>query len=419
MPVSRRALRSGRWPLLLSACLLFACARPRVPEASRSAAAGAQSSQAPEQLWSAAKTTLEQRCVVCHGCYDAPCQLQLGSFEGIERGASQIAVYEGSRLRAIDPTRLFVDAPSTPAWRDKGFFPVLPAQPADAAESLLVRMLQLKRQHPQPTTPTLSASDFDFEVERDQVCAEADDFDGFAKDHPLWGMPYGLPGVTEAEHAAIVGWVQAGSPHVHEPVLGPEVLREIDVWEQFFNEPSLKTQLFARYIYEHLFLASLYFHGLEERTFFRLVRSRTPPGQAVQEIPTRRPFDDPGPGRVYYRLVRRVGRTLLKTHMPYALSQQRLSRWRELFVEPQYQVKKLPAYDPVTAANPFKAFVDLPVRSRYRFMLEEAEFTMMGFIKGPVCRGQVALDVIEDRFWISFVDPESQVVASEADLLAR
>ena len=43
----------------------------------------------------------------------------------------------------------------------------------------------------------------------------------------------------------------------------------------------------------------------------------------------------------------------------------------------------------------------LPVRSRYRFMLEEAQFTLMGFIKGPVCRGQVALDVIEDRFWIN------------------
>ena len=30
---------------------------------------------------------LEQRCVVCHGCYDAPCQLKLGAWEGIARGA--------------------------------------------------------------------------------------------------------------------------------------------------------------------------------------------------------------------------------------------------------------------------------------------------------------------------------------------
>ena len=25
------------------------------------------------------KPILDQRCVVCHGCYDAPCQLKLGS----------------------------------------------------------------------------------------------------------------------------------------------------------------------------------------------------------------------------------------------------------------------------------------------------------------------------------------------------
>jgi hypothetical protein len=36
-------------------------------------------------------------------------------------------------------------------------------------------------------------------------------------------------------------------------------------------------------------------------------------------------------------------------------------------------------------------------------MLDEAEFTIMGFIKGPVCRGQVALNVIEDRFWVFFL----------------
>ena len=32
---------------------------------------------------------LESRCVVCHGCYDAPCQLKLSSPEGIHRGANK------------------------------------------------------------------------------------------------------------------------------------------------------------------------------------------------------------------------------------------------------------------------------------------------------------------------------------------
>ena len=58
------------------------------------------------------------------------------------------------------------------------------------------------------------------------------------------------------------------------------------------------------------------------------------------------------------------------------------------------------------AANPLTAFVQLPVNARYRFMLERAENTIMGYIKGPVCRGQVALNVINDHFWVYFVDPE-------------
>ena len=40
---------------------------------------------------------LEKRCVVCHGCYDAPCQLKLSSAEGIERGASKVQIYDGTR----------------------------------------------------------------------------------------------------------------------------------------------------------------------------------------------------------------------------------------------------------------------------------------------------------------------------------
>jgi hypothetical protein len=52
-------------------------------------------------------------------------------------------------------------------------------------------------------------------------------------------------------------------------------------------------------------------------------------------------------------------------------------------------------------------------------MLEEAHFTISGFIKGPVCRGQVALDEIDDRFWIVFVDPESPVIEQEASFLQQ
>jgi hypothetical protein len=102
-------------------------------------------------LWAAASQILERRCVVCHGCYDAPCQLQLGSFEGIERGASKTLVYDATRLRASEPSRLFIDAQGVSAWRKRQFFAVLPeSQAKDPYASLLVRVLELKRQQPLP-----------------------------------------------------------------------------------------------------------------------------------------------------------------------------------------------------------------------------------------------------------------------------
>ena len=52
-------------------------------------------------------------------------------------------------------------------------------------------------------------------------------------------------------------------------------------------------------------------------------------------------------------------------------------------------------------------------------MLCQAQYTIMGFIKGPVCRGQIALDVIEDNFWVWFVDPKAEIAAHDAAFLAR
>jgi hypothetical protein len=46
------------------------------------------------------KPILESRCIVCHGCYDAPCQLDLSAHEGIERGANKDLVYNAGRLLA-------------------------------------------------------------------------------------------------------------------------------------------------------------------------------------------------------------------------------------------------------------------------------------------------------------------------------
>ncbi len=70
------------------------------------------------------KPILEHKCIACHACYDAPCQLKLTSGAGLLRGATEKTVYNGTRLKDADPTRLFVDAHSQAQWREKEFFSV-------------------------------------------------------------------------------------------------------------------------------------------------------------------------------------------------------------------------------------------------------------------------------------------------------
>ena len=363
------------------------------------------------------KAVLEQRCMVCHGCYDAPCQLKLDAWEGLLRGASKDKVYDGTRLVNANLTRLFEDARSVDEWRAKGFYPVLDER--DPQRATLLRMLQLKRDHPLPAGPVLPDG-FDFRLDRNQQCSKPDEFDAFARDYPLWGMPYGMPALEDAEYTLLSEWLEQGAPGVPRAAPAPAVQAEINRWEAFFNRPGIKQKLVSRYIYEHLFIGDLYFSDLPGvPRYFTLVRSRTAPGEAIEIIATRRPYDSPGDEPFYYRLQALRTSVLDKRHMPYALNDARMTRWNALFFEPEYEVSRLPGYQASVAANPFVAFRELPVASRYQFMLDEAQFTIMAYIKGPVCRGQVALNVIDDHFWVIFTDPNVMDPDQNAAFLAR
>ena len=62
------------------------------------------------------------------------------------------------------------------------------------------------------------------------------------------------------------------------------------------------------------------------------------------------------------------------------------------------------------AVDPFFWNPEVPHQSHrfapQLFMLDNAEYFVRTFIRGPVCRGQIATDVIRDNFWALFQAPE-------------
>jgi len=345
------------------------------------------------------KPVLDGRCAVCHGCWDAPCQLLLTSHAGAARGATKLPVYDNARLGNAEPTRLGVDAHGD-EWRARGFHEVLEA--AGPGGSLMARMLALGASRPFAPGTQLPAS-VGLDINRKLSCAAPDEFDAYAREHPDGGMPYGTAPLNESELRVLASWLAQGAP-------GPAPLADatpadVAVWEAFLNADSLKERIVARYLYEHWFVAHLYFADRPAGPFYRVVRSRTGPGAPIDEIATVRPYDDPG-GAFWYRL-RPLEETIVhKTHIVYPLSPARLARLRQLFLGTDWTPTRLPSYAIAEASNPFVSFAEVPARARYQFFLDDARYFVMTFIRGPVCRGQVAVDVIEDHFWIAFASPD-------------
>ncbi|MBX8616378.1 fatty acid cis/trans isomerase, partial [Pseudomonas cichorii] len=345
---------------------------------------------------------LTQKCVACHACNDAPCQLNLGSGEGMSRGANKTPVYQGERSAAMTPTRLFYDASGTDAWRSKDFYSVLDAQGSQA--SLMARMLELGHSAPLPPNSKIP-DDIVLGLNRENLCPLPGEFPAYAKAHPTGGMPLAVAGLSDAEYQTLQRWLAAGAPVEQQPIM-PNVAEaaQIAEWEALLNRPGSREALVGRWLYEHLFLAHVYFEGGDTGHFFQWVRSRTPSGKPVDLIATRRPNDDPG-NDFYYRLIPVQGVIVHKTHITYPMSPQKLKRVKDLFYGSNWSVNAMPGYGPGHRANPFLTFEAIPAQARYQFMLDNAEYFVRTFIRGPVCRGQIATDVIRDHFWVLFQEP--------------
>ena len=237
---------------------------------------------------------LDSRCVVCHSCYNSPCQLKLSSFEGLERGGTDLPVYDSSRFRAQEPTRLFMDAKSAEERREKGFHSLRENTAGEGLNnSLMLQLLDAGM-----TRPELSG---DFRPETDELSCSANDNElgEYLEDRPNGGMPFGFPALSQPEYETIAAWLQQGMPGpspkeqramtTPSPAAAPEVAK----WEQFLNQSDPKYAMTARYLYEHYFLAHLSFVDASPLEFYELVRSSTAPGKPIEIIATVRPYDRP------------------------------------------------------------------------------------------------------------------------------
>lgn len=369
------------------------------------------------------KPVLQKRCVVCHSCYNSPCQLKMTSWEGMDRGASKKEVYNAQRLKTMDPSRLFVDAETTEEWRKKGFFNIKSGEEVtDYEESIMFTLLDHKRKN--PALISQCRDEETFKSEDELTCAETTgEVDDFLRTHPNRGMPFGFPKLKQDEFNTIVGWLSQGAngptdDEEHELKFIPKTDQQwIDKWEELLNLQYAKNEMTARYLYEHLYLAHITFKT-GSGNFYELVRSTTEPGLPIKIIATVRPYDSPGTPRFFYRFRKIHSIIVHKTHMVFPMDQTQYDRVNELFINKDWDQRAYTqSYDKKLSANPFEVFEQIPVRSRYEWLLDNARYTLMTFIRGPVCKGQVALNVVNDQFWVLFMDPDYDISVKDPQFL--
>ncbi|MBN0987911.1 fatty acid cis/trans isomerase [Amphritea pacifica] len=358
------------------------------------------------------KPILDNKCLACHSCYDAPCQLKMESWHGVERGASKRQVYDGGRLKDASPTRLYIDAQTAQEWRNKGFYSVLSEYVHEEDQTtlpLMQQMLDLGQSNPLPLN-TKVPDTIQLGFDRVNSCPAPGEFSDYAEKFPHGGMPLAVSGLDKQEFKTLSTWLKQGAKIDSQPItLSDTEQLMIKRWESWLNQSDKRSRLLSRYLYEHLFLGHLYLtradqSGNSTPAFYQLIRSFTPPGNKAVIVPTVRPNDDPEQ-LFYYRLIPVPGTIVHKTHITYRFDADRLEHYQQLFSSADWNVETLPGYGYEERSNPFITFAAIPAKLRYRFLLNDARFFVRNFIRGPVCRGQIATNVIRDQFWVMFEDP--------------
>ena len=386
-----------------------------------------------------------KRCVTCHGCYEAACQLNMQSYKGVHRGYNPIPIYSAKRIAPTKPTEMN-DVYDLKKWRALGFLPVIATdleqgadnQPISWDKSLFFKFLKKGAENNVPESPARNWPGFDVDglkplisdlIDKQQPQCVATDrqyeenfngrknnpwnvlrVDDFFQQYPNAGMPLAFPRIEDQELAVLFQWLKDGAKGPSSSagrILGAQFNPDaVAKWEDFFNQDSTKAQHTARYIFEHVYTALIH---IEESPgeYYRLVRSTTRTGE-IHEILTQFAYQPPGVNAFYYRL-QKVESTLVQKKMTlWRINNARLERLKAQFLKTSWGVAKIPPpkYD---GSNPFEYFALIPTEIRSRFMMENAEAIIGAMVQGSVCIGSGATYAIRDHFWVWFLKPESDI----------
>jgi hypothetical protein len=378
------------------------------------------------------KPIFESRCIQCHSCYNSPCQLKLDSVEGLDRGLVKgFDVFTPGKLKPVEPSRLGIDRKTTEGWRNFSnkihFMPVTQDTgngPSNLDTSFILKLVEHKKKNASLIVDDLANPKEG--AEKSRTCPETPkDLSAHLASRPNAGMPYGLPPLSGQQIETLKRWTEMGSPRTAPvTVLSKNEAGTLQDVEDFLNayrtnkDPvsAKKQSLVSRYIYEHLFLGHVYLQNVKApASFFSLIRSRTE-CRHPDEIATRRPWDDPK-GDFLYCLKKIESAIVHKTHLPYLLDHDRIQRWKYLFFSKPWEVSfrgrpgvaDVAPRDDKHASNPFLVFQDIPAKAKYQFLLDDAQYHVANFTKGPVCKGNVAVNSIDEQFYVLFLKPESDL----------
>jgi len=414
----------------LAAAIVMAVALtlPPAPAAAEQPTPAATVAEAPDYA-TEIQPIFNRRCIACHGCLGSPCNVKLDSFRGVDRGG--LALNPFASHFGSEPRTDMDAADSTGVWRKRGFFPILLRDgPADhnLAGSLLYQIVAAGMRH---NTPGFSREALDgLRPERyvAQCAASPAGLNAYVARNPSTGMPFGLPAISHQDFEKLRSWIAAGSPGPSAKTVTdaeqPSNPEAVAAWETFFNADDPRSRLVSRFIFQHVFLATVVLTD-SPGDQFRLVRSRTPPLRVVAQpdgtkkverspvkvIATNLPYDDPlsyaGVDRFWYRLKKLTQAPVQKNHFLWRLAPSDINHLRKLFsidggtgwdsgaaIDPPYGIE-----------SPFIQFAAIPAEARYRFILENAEVMVGGITYGPVCNGQTATYAVKDQFWALFLDP--------------